>query len=115
MHASLFLKEEITRHHASPVIPVLHGPEIGSHQVAVTDINLSKALDTKMTKWKRIIEAWNALPEADRTTDKVHAKLLEQGHSISPYEVQTVLCATVVSDLLDESDLRVTARTLRIL
>ncbi len=65
-----------------------------------------------MSNWKLIIEAYNELPEADRTSHKVYARLREQGHSISVNRVQDVLSATILSEMLNEEDVRVFVRML---
>lgn len=65
--------------------------------------------------WKLIIETYDALPEAERTSQEVHSKLLEQGYSLGIAQVQEVLDATVLSRVLSPDDVRVTARTLNIL
>lgn len=65
-----------------------------------------------MTDWKLIIETYNALPRADRATRKVHEKMLKDGHSLCFGRVRDVLSATVLSERVNEDDIRVTARTL---
>jgi hypothetical protein len=68
-----------------------------------------------MSSWNNIIETFHALPEADRTSDKVHVKLLEQGHVIGRDDVRDVLCAAVLGEMLNRNDVRVTARTMKLL
>ena len=65
-----------------------------------------------MTDWKLIIETYNALPEADRTTHKVHERMLKDGHSLCFGRVRDVLSATVLSERISKDNVRVTARTL---
>jgi hypothetical protein len=65
--------------------------------------------------YEYIVEAWNALPEVDRTSDKVRSKLHDQGHLVSYDHVRAVLWATVLSEMIDTDDVRVTARTLKLL
>ncbi len=68
-----------------------------------------------MTDWKLIIETYNALPEPERTSRKVHSQLLEKGHAARDGQVRDVLGATILSEVLNEEDVRVTAKTLRTL
>lgn len=68
-----------------------------------------------MTDWKLIIETYNALPEADRTTPKVHERLLKDGHSLCFGRVRDVLSATFLSERISEDNICVTAKTLRTL
>ncbi|EIM26836.1 hypothetical protein [Microvirga lotononidis] len=65
-----------------------------------------------MTDWKLIIETYNALPEADRTTSKVHERLLKDGHALCSGRVRDVLSATGLSERISKDDVRVTARML---
>ena len=65
-----------------------------------------------MTDWKLIMETYNVLPEADRTTRKVHEKILKDERSLCFGGVRDVLSATVVSERVSKDDVRVTARTL---
>jgi hypothetical protein len=62
-----------------------------------------------------VVEAWNALPEVDRTIRKLDSTLWEQGHRISFVELRTALWTTVLSEMVDANDARVTARTLKLL
>jgi hypothetical protein len=68
-----------------------------------------------MTNWQLIIETYNALPEADRTSHKVHEQLLKERHSVSHPQVRAVLGVTVLGDIINEEDVRVTVRTLNTL
>lgn len=68
-----------------------------------------------MSNWTLIVETYNALPEADRTSRKVHSQLRVNGHFLSLRQVQDVLAATAMSELISESDVHVAAKTLRTL
>jgi hypothetical protein len=68
-----------------------------------------------MSIWKLIIETYSALPEADRTSSKVYSQLRQRGHSVSISQVRSVLSATILSEVISEDDVRVTARTLNTL
>ena len=65
-----------------------------------------------MTEWQLIIDAYNALPATDRTSRKVHEKLISSGHSVGLGRVTDVLSATVLSEALTQADVSVTAKTL---
>jgi hypothetical protein len=68
-----------------------------------------------MSIWTHIIETYNALPEPERISRKVHSRMLEKGHAVRDGQVRDVLGATILSEVLNEEDVRVTAKTLRTL
>jgi hypothetical protein len=74
-------------------------------------------MSTTNTKpsWQEVIEVYHALPERERTTLNVAAKLNENGRRIRPEAVQTILTATVLQDLITADEVRVTAKVLNCL
>jgi hypothetical protein len=74
-------------------------------------------MSTTNTKasWQEVIDAYHALPEEERTTLNVAAKLNKNGWRIRPDTVATVLKATVLQDLITEDEVRATAKVLNYL